>query len=406
MRRRRVRTRVGLPLAIAAAIALIAGSLLPAAPARADPVWSVTPAPSPATSVNTGLWGVACTGASSCFAVGSSQRAQQSPKQLIERWNGNAWSTMTNPRGLSAATLSDVACPATANCFAVGSRSGKALAEFWNGHTWSLMKAPSPRGIRVRLIGIACPTRTSCVAVGSYWPTANRQRPLAEHWNGKTWAIMTTPTLADGYIAFSAIACPSAKSCFAVGTRLTGSGNTTTLVEHWNGTKWATMTSANVGGSAAGSLTGIACVNGATCFAVGDVAYPTRSLPDVVPLIEKWNGSHWAIVASPIPGTNNFSTLFDVRCATAANCLAVGGSGQQTGPGTSSFEHTLTEHWDGTAWSIVDGTSPTGSVADGFDALTCIGAGPCFGVGAYALPETCTDTACSQPTYALAERYA
>jgi hypothetical protein len=266
--------------------------------------------------------------------------------------------------------------------------------------------------VRVALGDIACPARTSCFAVGSYWPTSNRQRPLVEHWNGKTWAIMTTPALADGYMTFSAIACPSAKSCFTVGSRWIN-GRETTLVEHWNGTKWATMTSANVAAAVGTQLNGVSCPNTTTCFAVGTSAFATRSYPDDPPVIERWNGSHWTIVTSPVPsddGTNanNITSLSDVKCSSATNCLTVGVSGavySQIAPGGSS-EHTLAEHWDGSTWTIVPNARPDASFDDAFYALTCVGAGPCFGVGRYEGTPTCTDTSCTQPEYTLAEKYA
>ena len=70
-------------------------------------------------------------------------------------------------------------------------------------------------------------------------------------------------------------------------------------------------------------------------------------------LIERWDGTSWAIVSSPNTSTTQNNYLYGVTCASASECWAVGyyfyGSAYQT----------LIERWDGTSWAIV--SSPNAS---------------------------------------------
>ena len=62
--------------------------------------------------------------------------------------------------------------------------------------------------------------------------------------------------------------------------------------------------------------------------------------------------------------------LREVTCASASDCWAVG----------DHSNNTLTEHWNGTAWSIV--TSPNIS-ANYLNGVTCTSASDCWAVGSY-----------------------
>ena len=64
------------------------------------------------------------------------------------------------------------------------------------------------------LYGVACGSRTSCFAVGDY---DDAIAPAVEHWDGKSWSLMTTPTRAGGAISLAAVACAKPTACFAVG---------------------------------------------------------------------------------------------------------------------------------------------------------------------------------------------
>ena len=136
--------------------------------------------------------------------------------------------------------LDAVACSSSTRCEAVGNHQttgGAApLAEVWNGTRWALQTMPNPTGSTgTTLVGVACPSATRCEAVGYYNTSGNVQVPLAEGWNGTTWALQTTPNPAGAIFSeLNAVACLSATNCEAVGDYQNSSGVTLTLAERWS----------------------------------------------------------------------------------------------------------------------------------------------------------------------------
>src|SRR4051794_13492246 len=63
-------------------------------------------------------------------------------------------------------------------------------------------------------------------------------------------------------------------------------------------------------------------------------------------LTEHWDGTSWSIVPSPHPGAST-NELFEVVALSTNDVWAVGYYYD------GSTDATLTEHWDGTAWSVV-----------------------------------------------------
>src|SRR5947199_7821415 len=92
-----------------------------------------------------------------------------------------------------------------------------------------------------------------------------------------------------------------------------------TLIERWNGTSWATVASPTPQAEQTNVLNAVTCVSASDCWAVGyyyaAIAYQT--------LIERWNGTSWAIVPSPNSDTSD-NYLTDVTCVSTSDCWAVG----------------------------------------------------------------------------------
>jgi hypothetical protein len=276
--------------------------------------------------------------------------------------------------------LNAVTCPTTTNCIAVGNYSTKSwsrtLIEQWNGTTWAIIASPNPPGQTLAtLSGVACVSSTSCLAVGNY-STKSWSRTLVERWNGTTWSIVTSPNPHGlTYAALDGVACPSATSCIAVGNYSTKSWSRT-LIEQWNGTTWAIAASPNPPGLNFAIVGSISCPAATTCHAVG--LYMTSGRTRT--LVEQWNGSRWSIVASPnpVPGVLEFAGLGAVACTGNADCYAVGFAVTTTGAGSRE----LIEHWNGSSWSIDPGPTPSGTID--FPALlgvACTSSANCHAVG-------------------------
>ncbi len=354
---------------LAAAVGLVAGTFAAAQPAGAAAAWSKTTTPNPSGSIGTVLTGVACPTTTSCFAVGRTS-VGTGFKTLVEHWNGTGWSIMPspNPTG-SSANLSGVACASTKSCFAVGSYSvgnsgQRTLVEHWNGAAWGFLTGANPSAATdASLTGVACPNLKGCFAVGSY-TTPSFTNTLIEHWNGTEWGIQASPNPPGAAANLRSIACPSTKSCFAVGSSATGSGFRT-LAEHWNGTGWGFLSAANPSGATGANLTGVACPNTKSCFAVGN--YSTGA--GAKTLAEHWNGSGWSSEATLNPSSS--ASLNAVACPNTKSCFAVGNSQIKN----------LIEHWNGSGWGGFSSPSPA-SVAH-LNAVACPSPRICFAVGTY-----------------------
>lgn len=334
------------------------GALSPTAAAASS--WSIVPSPSPPGSADGELRSVACTSVTNCFAVGRTRGTQT----LIERWNGTNWIVVpspdpTNPPGAMNNELSGVACASVTTCFAVGSREGGAsvLIERWNGTGWSLASFSGAGA----LSGISCPAATSCHAVG-----VRSGSTFAMRWNGAFWATVTIP-IPPGATAsrLSSVQCTADNSCMAVGSYDTAT-TTRTLIERWNGTTWAIMTSPNPAGATSSRLNGVACPITMSCFAVGNYTTPTTTRN----FIERWNGTSWSIMTSPNP-TVGTPVLSSVDCSGVSSCFAVG----------SKQSYTLVERWNGTTWSIVTSPSPVGAQSSRLNSVDCTSTIECLAVG-------------------------
>jgi len=215
------------------------------------------PAPPPLNALN----GVACTASANCWAVGFYVNGNGASLNQALHWNGRTWSRVLTPdpggtRAGANSMLSDVACTASANCWAVGlyvNGNGASLnqALHWNGRTWSRVLTPDPNGTGAgasnTLNGVTCASPANCWAVGSYGFIRNGtgvQVNQALHWNGRTWSLVATPDPAgtasgDASELFS-VRCIRSASCWAVGDSQRKGGSDLSQALHWNGTRWST----------------------------------------------------------------------------------------------------------------------------------------------------------------------
>ena len=280
------------------------------------------------------------------------------------------WSVVPspNPAGAMQDQLLGVSCRSTTSCFAVGDYTRgtmDSLVERWNGGSWEIMHSRNPVGFTsASLVGVSCPSTTSCFAVGSYtkFPIV---RTLIEHWNGSRWAIMSSPNPTKSRTSqLAGVSCPSETSCFAVGFSL--GGGIRPLVEHWNGSRWSFMMNRSPPNDA--SLGSVSCPSAKSCFAVG--RYDSfRGGFAVKSVVEHWNGrGSWSTMLGT-PNPTSDTALGGVSCPSPTNCFAVGYSNRS-----------VIEHWGGRGdWSVM--ASPDlgfGSVLGG---VSCSNTTSCVAIG-------------------------
>jgi hypothetical protein len=78
--------------------------------------------------------------------------------------------------------------------FASNSGQQPTLIERWDGKQWSIVSSPSPGASFDYLKGIAAIGPNDIWAVGQYSQGEVPIVALAEHWNGKTWSVVSVPS--------------------------------------------------------------------------------------------------------------------------------------------------------------------------------------------------------------------
>jgi hypothetical protein len=121
------------------------------------------------------------------------------------------------------------------------------------------------------------------------------------------------------------------------------------------------------------NLTGVSCATATDCTAVGFSSTFTATTISIKTLTEHWNGTNWSIVPSPNP-SNTQTLLHGVSCASATNCNAVGDYQ------TAATTNTLIEHWNGTDWATVTTPNPAGAPGASLNGISCPTAS-CYAVG-------------------------
>jgi len=324
--------------------------------------WRVVPSPNPGalSSNQNALNGVADTSATNAWAVGSYTNGL-ADFTLIDHWNGAKWLQTPSPSpgvGITSTNLYGVEATSAFNAWAVGYYSANGsyltLTEHWNGSTWIHVPSPNPAGAAASfLTGVAATSPDNAWAVG-YSGTGSKNKTLIEHWNGRSWTIVPSPSPGPhgGQNILNSVAMTSATSAWAVGY----DGNVITIADrtlilHWNGTQWKQVASVSpAGGAGVSQLYGVAADAAGKAWAVGLYFNRTRTVGGT--LTERWNGSAWLRVASPSPGAPAGSALYAVALTSPVRAWATGNYTR-----AANIYLSLAERWNGTTWRQVPSPS-------------------------------------------------
>jgi len=133
---------------------------------------------------------------------------------------------------------------------------------------------------------------------------------------------------------------------------------------------WSVVTSPSPGPSV-NDLNGVASVSASDVWAVGDFIIASGASQT---LTEHWNGTQWSVVASPNPSAFH-NVLRAVTAISTNDVWAVGWFNN-----AQDIPRTLIEHWNGSSWSVV--TSPNGSNGSNFlFAVTAVSSTDVWAVG-------------------------
>jgi hypothetical protein len=132
-----------------------------------------------------------------------------------------------------------------------------------------------------------------------------------------------------------------------------GRGPSSTLIEHWDGSRWTRVLSRDEVVGKGRSLLAVDARTAADVLAVG--SHRGKRAGAGLTLVEHWDGRTWSVLPSPNHGGDG--GLTSVSAASASDAWAVGGA------------EGLVEHWDGSRWSLASAcsfaaeTDPVTSVA-------------------------------------------
>jgi hypothetical protein len=394
-------------------------------------VWAVVTSPSPGGPYGNMLLGVSALSSNDVWAVGRYTPVGYG-ETLALHWDGTQWTEVTtpNPGEQYEDTLNEVVAIALNDVWAVGTYTfnniGLTLAVHWDGTQWTQVNSPSPGQTRSALNSVTATSASDVWAVGSYVSgSPSITQTVAMRWNGTSWGIAATVNADPSNNVLIDVAAVSPDEVWAVG--YLGAGNSArTLTERYirqcptatatvTGTvpstatrtntptitptrtrtatptqtplcppQWTIVSSPNTA-SESHFLRDVAMVSANDVWAVGYYVSSTTFRNQT--LIMHWDGSGWSIVSSPNGGENVSNYLYGVSSVAPNDVWAVGWYGNATGN-----DRTLTMHWDGAQWTIIDSPNPLpqGNFLYAVDALSsndvwAVGTGTGSGVGTVAI---------------------
>lgn len=308
------------------------------------------------------------------------------------------WTVVSAPPAGANALLSGAGAVSDSAAWAVGSQGGAAgtgvgsrpLLDRWDGSTWTQVTAPATPGNTAALRAVSAGGPGDAWAVGNTAVNRSRFAPLALHWNGTAWTVAPSAATAlpTGTILYG-VADVGPDDAYAIGDN---SSYASGELEHWNGTAWSAVTLPQPTDTGfPTTLNAISADGPDDVWIVGSYmvqAGPTNLRYETYSL--HWNGTTWRVV--PMPAATGSDTLFAytldaVAVNGPADVWAVGGSGDGVLGHGGTPTGTLTEHWDGTAWSIVP--SPSSGTETGLTGVAVSDRAGVWAVG-YRLPAGAT----------------
>ena len=299
---------------------------------------------------------LSCVSDSDCWAAtGTFADPATAPpsRNVVFHWNGSRWSLFPapSPRATRSSppndALQSTACPTTSTCLAVGYLNTNQMAlRLFRGRMWRVTHLPTSPPIGVRsLVGVTCVTERDCWAVGARFPKSGVGGYCGTtglnyilHWDGRRWSDTSVPSPSRCTNGLNAVACASAKACWAVG------GNDAGIEAlQWTGRSWRTIPIPSPVSMPLLILNDMACPDAHTCWAVGEYSTSSGSANAIF----EYSSHRWRVphgIPQPPGGINS---LQGVACGGPTSCWAVGNA-QPTG----KLEPEVI-HWNGVRWSLV-----------------------------------------------------
>jgi hypothetical protein len=276
-----------------------------------------------------------------------------------------------------------VSCPSASFCVAVGSYSdtsdrNDAMLLTRSDGSWTGAEAPVPADATgASLSAVSCPSASFCVAVGNYSDTSGGNDTMLLTRSDGSWTVANAPLPADSAspanASLDAVSCPSASFCIAGGNYVDRSGGQDPLLLTWSGGSWTAAKGplpADSASPANASLDAVSCASTSFCIAGG-----TYTGGDTASLMLTWSDGSWTATQ---PFTGHQGELTGVSCPSASFCTAVG---DYLVPTTTWAYQPEVLTWSHGAWAAAPGPVPSGAVDVTWGSVSCPSSSYCAGTG-------------------------
>jgi hypothetical protein len=357
------------------------------------------------------LYATACTSSGNCAAGGNYIDSSGRTEAYVTRESKGTWGAgvrIVLPKGAVAdpgALVSGVACVSAGNCLAVGSFEHDAsqdsrafIAAQVNG-VWKPASVPhlplNANGVSAQLKAITCLHTGFCEAAGSYTDKTGRTlamvivKPAGQKWHQATQVLSPKGATANPNANVTALSCPAAGNCIAVGTyRMAGTGTPTQALGavESSGT-WhravRVAPPANWGAGQPAFLNGIACRSG-TCTAAGQYYFaPAASRAMWVTESKGHFGIGKEVITAPADASPVADTdFYAISCPKTGPCVAVGNYINTSGAFATMYMTLTSGKWTASTLLLPLNAETSGQFAFA-EAVSCTGTEHCTAVGDY-----------------------
>lgn len=314
------------------------------------------------------------------------------PPTASTNWTGTEAPLPSDARSNAFLSLSHVACESAGSCVAVGEYygadlDGNGLIETLSGGTWSPMAAPLPPQLSntpmysTGLGSVACPSTSSCIAVGSYEDATANQNvgPLIETLHNGSWTGVVAPLPTGGSGgALSAISCPSATFCVAIGTFSDSKDNNAGLIETLSGGSWTATEAPAPPGAASPEVSSVSCGAVGSCVAVTEFSNAIDTLANGT-----WKGTSGPLPAdaNPTPPPGQGTNFNSVACPAAGSCVIAGIYSSKSDGEQGMLDQLASGKWTASKERLPADANPTATAV--LNSVTCTSSRSCLALGGY-----------------------
>jgi hypothetical protein len=305
------------------------------------------------------------------------------------------------PAGGAYGLLNAIACTSATHCVAGGHYFAAAKhatlpmiaaesAGHWaRGDTLRLPSDAAPALQAATVAGLACPSRKSCVAVGNYTTAAGPLGGFIASGHGGSWGrarqVLLPKNAISGLAFLTGVSCTGTRSCTAAGGYTNAAGDQA-MVETESAGHWqravAIKPPSNAAANPDAHLSAISCTGAGDCVAVG--AYESKALGDEGLAVIERHGRWGRSTDIPLPHNatgDPQAEFYSVSCVPRHACVAVGSYGPH-GVLTGVAATESGGHWQRGIELNAPPASAQARAASGLEAVSCTASG-CIGAGYY-----------------------